>query len=142
MLAPKGYFGHVDSPKDDEADFASNFAKATDEQIGRFLDGYLDGGFTAEELGVAQDASAQEFTEAENKARAYLKSSTTEAMLDFRHEYKADVLGRLMWRMDIKLWEYHKTHSDSPSPIKAAATINTQLQAIATALDIIRRRAK
>ena len=141
ILAPKDYFGHVDSPKEDEEYFNSSFAKADNEEIRRFLDDNLAGEIPNNELVVADDASAQAITEAEDKARAYLKSSTTKAMLNFRREYGADVLGRLMWRIDCELWKRHGL-GDSPSATKVAATINTQLQAIATALDIMRRRAK
>lgn len=141
-LSPKSYFGHLDSTDEDKAYFASDFANATDEQIGRFLDRNLEGGYACEEIGVAEDASAQEVSEACDRLKALLRSTTTDEMRSFRREYGVAVLARVMWRIEVAHTKFCEKANDPPTVSQEARTITDVLKAVATALDIIRRRAK
>lgn len=141
-LSPKSYFGHLDSTDEDKAYFASDFANATDEQIGRFLDRNLEGGYACEEIGVAEDASAQEVSEACDRLKALLRSTTTDEMRSFRREYGVAVLARVMWRIEVAHTKFCEKTNDPPTVSQEARTITDVLKAVATALDIIRRRAK
>lgn len=140
MLAPLDFFGHLDSEEEDRDYFNSSFKDATDEQIKIFVETSIESSFSCEELGLPEDVSTDAYEAAATQRLQGIRSEVLKKMRDFRREY-ADVLGRVMWRLEVQRCK-ESSGDDSPPPLTVAKWITESLEAVASALELMRQAAK
>lgn len=140
MLAPINFFGHLDSEEEDRDYFNDGFKDATDEQIKIFVESSMESVFSNEELDLPEDASTDAYEAAATQRLQGIRNEVLKRMRDFRQEYGKDVLGRVMWRLEV---QRHKEASgdDLPSPLTVAKGITDSLKAVASALELLRQTA-